>query len=31
MYLSIDDDGDFIDEWPRGFFEESFREKFSGR
>ena len=29
--LGIDKDGDFIDEWPGGFFEESFREKFSGR
>ena len=27
----IDEDGDFIDEWPGGFFEESFREKFAGR
>ena len=27
----IDEDGDFIDEWPGGFFEESFHEKFSGR
>ncbi|MBK8578097.1 MAG: AAA family ATPase, partial [Candidatus Accumulibacter sp.] len=29
--LGIDEEGDFIDEWPGGFFEESFREKFSGR
>jgi hypothetical protein len=29
--LRIDDDGDFIDEWPGGFFEESFHEKFAGR
>lgn len=29
--LEIDDDGDFIDEWPGGFFEESFHEKFAGR
>lgn len=29
--LQLDEDGDFIDEWPGGFFEESFREKFSGR
>lgn len=29
--LRIDDDGDFIDEWPGGFFEESFHEKFGGR
>jgi hypothetical protein len=27
--LRLDDDGDFIDEWPNGFFEESFKEKFS--
>jgi hypothetical protein len=27
----IDEDGDFIDEWPGGFFEESFHEKFAGR
>jgi hypothetical protein len=29
--LGIDEDGDFIDEWPGGFFEESFYEKFAGR
>jgi len=29
--LGIDEDGDFIDEWPGGFFEESFHEKFAGR
>ena len=29
--LRIDEDGDFIDEWPGGFFEESFHEKFGGR
>lgn len=29
--LEIDEDGDFIDDWPGGFFEESFREKFAGR
>lgn len=29
--IEIDEEGDFIDEWPGGFFEESFREKFSGR
>lgn len=29
--LGIDKDGDFIDEWPGGFFEESFVEKFAGR
>jgi len=27
----IDKDGDFIDEWPDGFFEESARERFAGR
>jgi hypothetical protein len=29
--LSVDEDGDFIDSWPGGFFEESYREKFTGR
>ena len=29
--IEIDTDGDFIDEWPGGFFEESYREKFAGR
>ena len=29
--LRINDEGDFIDEWPGGFFEESFHEKFAGR
>jgi predicted ATPase len=29
--LRIDEQGDFIDEWPGGFFEESFNEKFAGR
>ncbi len=29
--LRIDEEGDFIDEWPGGFFEESFHEKFGGR
>ena len=29
--LRIDDEGDFIDEWPGGFFEESFHEKFAGQ
>lgn len=29
--LRIDEEGDFIDEWPGGFFEESFNEKFAGR
>jgi hypothetical protein len=31
LELRIDEDGDFIDEWPGGFFEESFHEKFAGR
>ncbi len=31
LELRIDEEGDFIDEWPGGFFEESFHEKFSGR
>jgi predicted ATPase len=26
--LRLDSDGDFIDEWPDGFFEESFNERF---
>lgn len=29
--INIDDEGDFIDEWPDGFFEESFKENFGGR
>ena len=29
--LLVAADGDFIDEWPGGFFEESFHEKFAGR
>ncbi len=29
--LRVDEDGDFIDSWPGGFFEESYREKFAGR
>jgi hypothetical protein len=29
--IEIDKDGDFMDEWPGGFFEESFHEKFAGR
>jgi predicted ATPase len=27
-HLRLDDEGDFIDEWPGGFFEESFEEIF---
>lgn len=29
--LSIDEDGDFVDPWPHGFFEEAYREKLAGR
>jgi len=29
--LRVDEEGDFIDDWPGGFFEESYREKFAGR
>ena len=29
--LRIDEEGDFIDDWPGGFFEESLHEKFAGR
>jgi hypothetical protein len=29
--IQVDEDGDFVDEWPGGFFEESFHEKFAGR
>ena len=28
--LRIDEDGEFIDDWPRGFFEEGFTERFGG-
>ncbi len=28
MELRLDRDGDFIDEWPNGFFEEAYKEKF---
>jgi hypothetical protein len=31
LRLRLDDDGDFIDEWPHGFFEESFHEIFARR
>lgn len=27
--LRLDDEGDFIDEWPNGFFEEAYLEKFT--
>ena len=29
--IRVDEDGDFIDKWPGGFFEESYHEKFAGR
>jgi hypothetical protein len=29
IQLRLDEEGDFIDEWPGGFFEEAYREKFS--
>jgi hypothetical protein len=29
--IDVDEEGDFVDEWPGGFFEESFHEKFAGR
>lgn len=29
--LRLDKDGDFIDEWPDGFFEEGYREIFGGK
>ena len=29
LELRLDEDGDFIDEWPNGFFEEAYKEKFS--
>jgi predicted ATPase len=29
-YLRIGEDGEFIDEWPGGFFEETYNETFSG-
>jgi hypothetical protein len=31
LRLRLDEDGDFIDEWPDGFFEESFQEIFLKR
>jgi predicted ATPase len=30
-HLRLDDEGDLIDEWPNGFFEESFRDDIAGR
>jgi AAA15 family ATPase/GTPase len=29
--IRIDEDGDIIDEWPNGFFEEGFRDHLAGR
>ena len=29
MPLEIDEEGQFLDPWPGGFFEEGFRERFS--
>ena len=29
--LRVDQDGDFIDRWPGGFFEESYNERMAGR
>jgi predicted ATPase len=30
-YIAVDKDGDFLDHWPDGFFEESYRERMAGR
>lgn len=30
-HIHLDDDGDLIDEWPNGFFEEGFRDNMAGR
>ena len=29
--IRMDEDGDLIDEWPNGFFEEGFRDHLAGR
>jgi hypothetical protein len=29
LHMRLDEEGDFIDEWPEGFFEESYRELFN--
>jgi predicted ATPase len=29
--IHLDDDGDLIDEWPNGFFEDGFRDHLAGR
>ena len=31
LQIRVDEDGDFIDRWPGGFFEESFQEREAGR
>jgi hypothetical protein len=31
MKLRLDENGDFIDAWPDGFFEESYNEVFAGK
>lgn len=31
LEVRVDDDGDFIDRWPGGFFEEAFNEREAGR
>lgn len=30
-HIEVDSDGDFLDHWPEGFFEESYRERMAGR
>jgi predicted ATPase len=30
-HIGVDKDGDFLDHWPDGFFEESYRERMAGR
>jgi hypothetical protein len=30
MELRLDEEGDFIDDWPDGFFEEAYKETFQG-
>jgi predicted ATP-dependent endonuclease of OLD family len=30
-HIHLDDDGDLVDEWPNGFFEEGFRDNMAGR
>ena len=31
LQIRVDEDGDFVDRWPGGFFEESFQEREAGR